>query len=47
VQLFARQYARPAQKRIEPNDRRYRRDVERQVQRMRPSDLDRFLRDED
>jgi hypothetical protein len=47
IQLFAKQYARPAQKGIEPNDRRYRRDVERQVKQMRPEELDILLRDEE
>jgi hypothetical protein len=47
VQLFAKQYARPAQKRLEPNDRRYRRDVEGRVRRMRPAELDTLLRGED
>jgi hypothetical protein len=47
IQLFARLYARPAQKGVEPNDRRYPRDIERQVKRMRPDELDSLLRDED
>jgi hypothetical protein len=46
LQLFARQYARPKMP-WEPNDRRYRRDIERLAKRMRPGDLDDLLRDED
>ena len=47
VQLFAKQYGRPAQKRAEPNDRRYQRSVEAKIKQMRPADLDRFLRGEE
>ena len=47
LQLFTRQYARPAQKDREPNDRRYRRDIESLAKRMRPNELDQLLRDEE
>ncbi len=47
VQVFAKQYARPAQKNHEPNDRRYSRKVEDQVKRMQPAELDDLLRGED
>lgn len=45
VQLFARQYARRAMKGIDPNDRRYDREVEARVKRMDPRELDALLRD--
>lgn len=45
VQLFARQYARKAQKGVEPNDRRYDRDIEQAASRMSPLELDALLRD--
>jgi hypothetical protein len=44
IQLFAKLYARPAQKGVEPNDRRYPREIEREVKRMPPDELDRLLR---
>lgn len=47
IQLFVKQYARPAQKGGEPNDRRYRRKVEHQVKRMRPEELDELRREGD
>jgi hypothetical protein len=47
IQLFAKQYARPAQKHTEPNDRRYNRDIEGRLKKMRPEDVDQFLRLED
>lgn len=46
VQLFAKQYARKAQKNVEPNDRRYEREVEQAVKRMKPDELDRLLRED-
>jgi hypothetical protein len=45
VQRFAQQYARKAQKGIEPNDRRYKRQIEKKVKNMNPEELDRLLRD--
>lgn len=45
VQHFARQYARKAQRGIEPNDRRYDRQVERRIRTMAPEALDGLLRD--
>jgi len=45
VQLFTRQYARKAQKGVEPNDRRFERKTEERVKRMKPEELDRLLRD--
>ena len=45
--LFVQQYARKAQKRTEPNDRKYSRETEFLVRRMNPLLLDQLLRDED
>jgi hypothetical protein len=45
VRRFVTQYARKAQKGVEPNDRRYARDVEKGVKRMNPEALDSLLRD--
>lgn len=44
---FVQQYARKAQKSGEPNDRRYDREVEQTVKRMKPELLDRLLRSDD
>jgi hypothetical protein len=41
------QYARKAQKRTEPNDRSYDRDVAQSIKRMDPATLDRVLRDDE
>lgn len=45
-QLFIKQYGRPKAS-FDPNDRRYRRDIERQAKRMRPDELDELLRGEE
>ena len=45
LQSFAKQYARKAQRGVEPNDRRYKRDVERALKHLKPDELDRLLRD--
>jgi hypothetical protein len=45
LQLFAKQYARKAQKGVEPNDRRYDREIEAGLCRMSPEELDSLLRD--
>ena len=47
VANFARAYARKAQKRREPNDRRYDREFEQKIKRLRPDELDRLLRDDE
>jgi hypothetical protein len=47
IRTFADQYAGRAQKGVEPNDRRYREDVERLVKRMDPRELDALLRDDE
>jgi hypothetical protein len=39
------EYGRKAQKGVEPNDRRYERKTEKIVKRMKPDELDQFLRD--
>lgn len=44
---FARQYARKAQRGRDPNDRQYDRDIELQVKRMKPEELNRLLYGED
>jgi hypothetical protein len=46
LQLFLKQYARPKMA-AKANDRRYSRDVERRMRRLRPEDLDGLLRDEE
>lgn len=43
LQLFAKQYARKAQRGCEPNDRQYDRNVELQAKRMKPEELYRLL----
>ena len=47
LRVFMRQYGRKAQKRTEPNDRRYDREIEQAVKRMAPMTLDRLLRDDE
>jgi hypothetical protein len=47
VRQFIGQYARKAQKGVEPNDRRYDRKVEQVVKHMKPDALDRLLRDDE
>ena len=43
---FLRQYGRRAQKGREPNDRAYDRDIEKQLRRTKPEDLDRMMHGE-
>ena len=43
VGAFLRQYQRKAQKGVEPNDRKYDREVERIIRRLKPEDLDVLL----
>jgi hypothetical protein len=47
LSLFVKQYGRKAQRGVEPNDRRYDRDVEQKVRRMDPFELDRLLREDE
>jgi hypothetical protein len=44
---FVRQYARKAQRGVEPNDRRYDRSVEAAMNRMSADELDRLLREDE
>jgi hypothetical protein len=46
VQLFVKQYARKAQKRTEPNDRKYSRDLEKALKAMNPLELSALIADE-
>lgn len=43
LERFVRQYARKAQRGIEPNDRRYSRKAEKVMRRLRPEDLSEIL----
>jgi hypothetical protein len=47
VARFVRLYGRKAQKRIEPNDRRYDRKTETWISRLPPTDLDHLLREDE
>jgi hypothetical protein len=44
---FLRQYARRAQKGQDPNDRTYDREIEQELGRLRPEELDRLINGED
>jgi hypothetical protein len=45
---FMREYGRTSRRQgLDPNDRHYDRKLEREIQRMDPSELDALLRDED
>ncbi|CAN0639679.1 Uncharacterised protein [Burkholderia cepacia] len=45
--VFVKRYGRKAQKHLDPNDRRYDRDVERAMRRMSPGDLSALLAGDD
>lgn len=45
LQKFVKDYGRQAQKGVEPNDRKYSRDVERLAKHLAPDELDALLRD--
>jgi hypothetical protein len=47
LERFVQQYARKAQKKTEPNDRGYDREIEQAARRMRPESLDLLLRNDD
>ena len=47
VRTFVQQYERKAHKGHDPNDRRYDRDTEKSVKRLKPDELDRLLRDDE
>ena len=44
---FVQQYARKARSGLDPNDRRYDRDIEARIKRMNPEELDRLLREDE
>lgn len=45
--MFAKQYARRRQRGVEPNDRSYDRELEEQLKKLDPIELDRILRDDE
>jgi len=47
LRTFVGQYGRKAQKSHDPNDRRYDREIEKTVKRMKPEELDRLLNDDE
>ncbi|HEX3808851.1 MAG TPA: hypothetical protein VHW02_04035 [Rhizomicrobium sp.] len=47
IKRFVRQYGRKAQRGIEPNDRRFGREIEEMVKRMSPEELDRIMREDE
>jgi hypothetical protein len=47
IERFLVQYGRRAQKRTEPNDRPFDREVEQSVRRMKPETLDKLMRDDE
>lgn len=47
VAIFVRQYGRKAQKGVEPNDRKYNKNVQRRIGQMDPLELDRLMREDE
>jgi len=47
VNLFVQQYGRKAQRGVEPNDRKYSRDLEKALRQLRPEELDSLMRDDE
>ena len=47
VSVFVQQYGRKAQRGVEPNDRRYSRDVEKALKQLKPDELDRLMHDDE
>jgi len=47
VSVFVQRYGRKAQRGVEPNDRRYSREVEKALKQLKPEDLDLLLRDDE
>jgi len=47
VGVFVQQYKRKAQKRAEPNDRQYDRNIEEKIKHMNPEELNELLYGED
>ncbi|MFB9269061.1 hypothetical protein ACFFWD_39125 [Bradyrhizobium erythrophlei] len=45
VRVFVQQCGRKAQRGVEPNDRRYSREVERALRQLKAEELDRLMRD--
>ena len=47
IRAFVQQYGRKSDAPHDPNDRRYDRDIERMVQRMKPEELDAIMNEGD
>jgi hypothetical protein len=47
VSVFVQRYGKKAQRGVEPNDRRYDRDVERALKQLKPDALDSLMRDDE
>ncbi|WP_156434655.1 hypothetical protein [Bradyrhizobium lablabi] len=47
VSVFLQQYGRKAQRGVEPNDRRYSRDVEKALKRLKPEEFDLLIREDE
>lgn len=47
IGLFIQKYGRKAHRGHDPNDRNYDREVEQQIKRMNPQELDRLIRGDD
>jgi hypothetical protein len=47
VSIFVQQYGRKAQRGVEPNDRRYSRELEMFLKQLRPEELDWLMRDDE
>jgi hypothetical protein len=47
VSVFMQRYGRKAQRGVEPNDRRYNRDLERALKQLKSEVLDSLLRDDE
>ena len=47
VSVFVQRYARKAQRGVEPNDRRYSREVEKALKQLKPDELDRLMHDDE
>ena len=47
VALFLQQHARKAQRGVEPDDRRYGRDVGKALKQLKPEQLDSLMRDDE
>ncbi len=47
VSIFVQQYGRKAQRGVEPNDRRYSRELEMSLKQLRPAELDWLMRDDE